>query len=67
MIDRTQFNYSEIAVPQEQIDWLTDNGWFGDLTHASCDIAGVLTKDALLEALAGTAVFRAPISPSLNS
>ena len=31
VIDRTQFNYNEIAVPQEQIDWLTDNGaYFGE-------------------------------------
>jgi DNA polymerase-3 subunit epsilon len=40
-------------LPQEQIDWLKVNGWFGDLSHASLnDIAGVLTKDALLALLA---------------
>ena len=53
VIDRSQFNYSEVSTPQEQIDWLKVNGWFGDLSHASLnDIAGVLTKDALLALLA---------------
>ena len=53
VIDRTQFNYEEINSPQAQIDWLIEEGWFGDLTHASLnDIAGVLTKDALLSLLA---------------
>ena len=53
VIDRTQFNYSEITTPQVQIDWLVENGWFGDLTHATLnDIASVLTKDALLALLA---------------
>lgn len=49
VIDRRQFNYAEITAPQQQIDWLIDNGWFGDLSSASIsDIAGVLTKEALL-------------------
>lgn len=53
VIDRSQFNYSEVSTPQQQIDWLKVNGWFGDLSHASLnDIAGVLTKDALLALLA---------------
>jgi len=53
VIDRTQFNYDEIVEPQAQIDWLIDSGWFGDLSNASLnDIAGVLTKDALLALLA---------------
>lgn len=53
VIDRSQFNYSEVHAPQQQIDWLTLNGWFGDLSHATLnDIAGVLTKDALLSLLA---------------
>ncbi|WP_394222294.1 exonuclease domain-containing protein [Alteromonas gracilis] len=52
VIDRTQFNYAEINYPQQQIDWLVAQGWFGDLTHASFnDIAGVLTKEALLAIL----------------
>ncbi|HCV01050.1 MAG TPA: DNA polymerase III subunit epsilon, partial [Pseudoalteromonas sp.] len=53
VIDRTQFNYGEINEPQAQIDWLIDSEWFGDLSNASLvDIAGVLTKDALLALLA---------------
>ena len=53
VIDRTQFNYGEITEPQAQIDWLIESGWFGDITHATLnDIAGVLTKDALLALLA---------------
>ena len=52
VIDRMQFNYGEIVAPQHQIDCLIKDGWFGDLTHATLnDIAGVLTKDALLALL----------------
>lgn len=52
VIDRKQFNYAEIDTPQRQIDWLIREGWFGDLSNASMnDIAGVLTKDALLALL----------------
>lgn len=52
VIDRKQFNYAEIDTPQHQIDWLMYDGWFGDLSNASMnDIAGVLTKDALLALL----------------
>lgn len=52
VIDRRQFSYAEIDNPQQQIDWLISDGWFGDLSHASMnDIAGVLTKDALVSLL----------------
>ena len=52
VIDRSQFNYAEINNPQAQIDQLVEDGWFGDLSHASTsDIAGVLTKDAIVELL----------------
>ncbi|MDO6576816.1 exonuclease domain-containing protein [Alteromonas stellipolaris] len=52
VIDRSQFSYAEIANPQYQIDELVDANWFGDLQHASLqDIAGVLTKDAILKLL----------------
>lgn len=52
IIDRTQFNYAEINTPQAQINSLIESGWFGDLTNASFnDIAGVLTKDAILTLL----------------
>jgi DNA polymerase-3 subunit epsilon len=52
VIDRRQFNYAEINAPQQQIDWLINDGWFGDLSNASMnDIAGVLTKDALISLL----------------
>ncbi|BFT31926.1 hypothetical protein D210916BOD24_31020 [Alteromonas sp. D210916BOD_24] len=53
VIDRTHFNYEEISAPQAQIDYLIEQQWFGDLTHASLnDIANVLTKDALISLLA---------------
>lgn len=53
VIDRSQFNYAEIAAPQQQIDALIEQGWFGDLSHASLqDMAGVLTKDAIIGLLA---------------
>ena len=52
VIDRIQFNYDEITAPQQQIDALIQQGWFGDLAHAALqDIAGVLTKDALITLL----------------
>ena len=52
VIDRSQFSYAEIANPQQQIDELIEAKWFGDLHHASLqDIAGVLTKDAILRLL----------------
>ncbi len=53
IIDRTQFNYAEINSPQAYIDALIEDGWFGDITHASLnDISGVLTKDAIITLLA---------------
>ena len=53
VIDRSQFNYAEISLPQQQIDSLIESGWFGDLSHASVqDMAGVLTKDAIIELMA---------------
>lgn len=55
VINRTHFNYDEINAPQQHLDDLTEAGWFGDLSHASLnDIAGALTKDALLQLLAGS-------------
>lgn len=52
VIDRNQFNYAEIDAPQQQIDALIEQGWFGDITHASLhDIAGVLTKEAIISLL----------------
>lgn len=52
VIDRSQFNYEEIATPQKHIDELIAEDWFGGLQHAAMpDIAGVLTKDAILRLL----------------
>ena len=53
VIDRSQFNYQEIDSPQAQIDSLIEQGWFGSLPNASySDIAGALTKEAILALLA---------------
>ena len=53
VIDRTQFDYQEIDSPQTQIDSLVKLGWFGSLSLADfSDIAGALTKEAILTLLA---------------
>lgn len=52
LINRTQFNYGEIAHPQQQIDTLIEHGWFGDITEAArWDLAGMLTKADIIHCL----------------
>ena len=52
LINRTHFNYNEIAQPQQQIDTLIEHGWFGDITEAArWDLAGMLTKADIIHCL----------------
>lgn len=63
VINRTHFNYDEINAPQQHLDELLQAGWFGDLSFASLtDIAGALTKEALLQLLDGST--RKPLKSS---
>ncbi len=70
VINKTQFNYAEIDDPQRHIGELTAQGWFGELSQATLhDIAGVLTKDALIALLtdAGIDKLKSKNKPELVS
>lgn len=52
LINRTHFNYDEIPQPQDQIDSLIADGWFGDIAEAArWDLAGMLTKADIVHCL----------------
>ncbi|MEW9797698.1 exonuclease domain-containing protein [Alteromonas sp. CYL-A6] len=52
IIDRRQFAYAEINAPQQHLDALIEQGYFGPLEEAALpDIASALTKDAIIAIL----------------
>ncbi len=53
IINRTHFDYPEIPEPQQQLDTLISQGWFGPVTGVDLqDFAGTVTKNDLLVYLA---------------
>ncbi|MBU2978287.1 exonuclease domain-containing protein [Alteromonas sp. C1M14] len=53
VINATHFNYQEIPSPRQQLDSLTDDGWFGSVKEApKRDLAGMLLKEDILCCLA---------------